>query len=122
MSITLQKRFILYYLPIILWCGVIFFLSSQSKLPGPDTFVLDFLFKKSAHMFVYGVLYWLLFRAVNVERQEKIFLLPLLFCLLYAVTDEVHQSLTPGRTPTLRDIGYDFLGMSVVLLRLRGLV
>lgn len=122
MSITIKKRVLLYYVPIIVWCTFIFLLSSQSKIPGSDTFALDFLFKKSAHMFVYGILYWLLFRAVNVERQEKVFLLPLAMCLLYAATDEVHQGFTPGRNPTLRDVGYDFLGMVTALLRLRGLV
>lgn len=73
-------------------------------------------------MLVYGVLYWLIFRAANVGRKVKSYFLPLALSLLYALTDEFHQSLTPGRSPTLRDIAFDLLGMLVALLRLRGLI
>jgi len=31
--------------------------------------------------------------------------------LVYAISDEIHQSFTPGRTPRLFDIGIDFLGV-----------
>src|SRR5258708_4345873 len=100
-----MKRIVLYYLPVVVWCGFIFLLSSQSNLPGPGSAVLDFIFKKSAHMFVYGVLYWLLFRAANAGKSQKLFLIPLLICMAYAATDEFHQSFIAGRTPTIRDVG-----------------
>lgn len=122
MTISISQRITLYYLPVLLWCGFIFLLSSQTNLPGPNTAMWDFLFKKSAHMFVYGVLYWLLFRSVNVGKQAKLFLLPFVFCMLYSVTDEFHQSLIPGRTPTVRDVGFDVLGMCVSMLRIKGLI
>ena len=82
---------------------------------------MDFLFKKLAHMFVYAVLYYLLFWAYQkTHAQEKItakhYLWPLIMALLYAVTDELHQSTVSGRHATLRDIGYDSLGMLSVLL------
>lgn len=117
-----MKKIIKYYLPVVTWCGLIFFLSSQSNLPGASTAVLDFVFKKGAHMFVYGVLYWLIFRAVNGEKKNKSFFVPLIFSLIYALTDEFHQSLIPGRTPTVRDLGFDFLGMIVALVKLKGLI
>ena len=109
------------YLPPLIWAGVIFVISSQQVLPGPDVFLLDFLFKKSAHMFVYGVLYALLFRSVAMTSpKDKFWLLvtlPLLICLIYAASDELHQSLVTGRYATLRDIGYDMLGVTVVFLK-----
>ena len=40
-------------------------------------------------------------------------LLPLIICLGYAGLDELHQSLTPGRYATIRDVGYDLLGMII---------
>jgi VanZ family protein len=117
-----MKTIILYYLPVVMWCGFIFLLSSQPNLPGPGDAALDFIFKKSAHMFVYGILYWLLFRAVNVGKTKRMFLLPLCICIIYAATDEFHQSFIPGRTPTIRDVGFDTLGMTVSLLRLKKLI
>ena len=108
------------YAPPLLWAGVIFIFSAQSVLPGFDVDLTDFLFKKLAHMFVYGVLYALLFRAVNLERgsTKKNWVVPFLLCLTYALLDEVHQSFTPNRTPSLRDVGYDFLGASVAFLKI----
>ena len=83
---------------------------------------MDFVFKKSAHMFVYSVLYWLLFRAFNVGKNQKSFLIPLLICIVYAATDEFHQSFIPGRTPTIRDVGFDTVRMTVALLHLKKLI
>ena len=70
----------------------------------------------------YGVLYFLVFRGVNnltVKRTSNWFL-PFVFCLLYALSDEFHQKFTPGRKATIKDIGFDFIGMllSFMLLSL----
>ena len=114
------KKYIIAYLPSILWATVIFFLSNQETLPGFTISVLDFLFKKTAHMFVYAVLYLLLFRAsqqTNPQLSHKNqYLFPLLVCSLYSISDEIHQSFVPGRFSTFRDMGYDMLGVSAVLL------
>ncbi|MPM75521.1 hypothetical protein SDC9_122514 [bioreactor metagenome] len=113
-----------YYLPVLLWAALIFFFSNQESLPSFETSFLDFLFKKSAHMFVYAVLYLLLFRAFAQESawqlSRKNFLLPFFLCFLYSVTDEIHQHFTPGRHPSPRDVGFDLLGVSSVLLFQQG--
>lgn len=111
-----------YYLPVLIWCGFIFALSSQSHLVGPESAVWDFIFKKTAHMFVYAVLMWLIFRAYNAKLATPKFLVPFFMCFVYALSDELHQALTPGRMPTLRDIGYDTLGMLITLMKLRKLI
>ncbi len=109
------------YLPPVLWGVLIFILSSQQTLPGFDESLWDFVFKKLAHITVYAVLYLLLFRAVqltiNTQKNFRYLTIPLAICLVYAVTDEFHQSLVPGRYPTFRDVGYDMLGASVALLK-----
>ena len=108
------------YAPAVTWAALIFALSSQSTLPGFEESVLNFVFKKSAHIVVYAVLYFLFFRAVTQTTKPTTsprWGIPLFLCLLYAVTDELHQSLVPGRYPTFRDIGYDMLGASVALLK-----
>lgn len=125
---TRQKRkkstFLLYfraYLPSILWASLIFFLSNQQTLPGFDLSLLDFLFKKSAHIFVYAVLYYLLFWAYlktnpSQTLNKKHYVIPLIIGLIYALSDELHQSTVNGRHPKLRDVAYDFLGMMSILL------
>lgn len=110
------------FAPAVIWAAIIFLFSSQPTLPGFDSGFLDFVLKKSAHMFVYGVLFWLVSRGVDMVVGVKTnirvrLLVPLVIVLFYAISDELHQSLVPGRYPTLRDIGYDLLGALVVLLR-----
>jgi VanZ family protein len=39
-----------------------------------------------------------------------------LLCLAYASLDELHQYFTPFRHPTVRDIGYDMLGVFIAFL------
>jgi VanZ family protein len=110
------------YLPPILWACVIFAFSAQTNLQGAELSVLDFLIKKCAHMFVYGVLYLLFYRAIQLSSPSKdtawSWILPLLFCFGYAISDEFHQSLVPGRYASPRDIGYDMLGALLVWLKI----
>jgi VanZ family protein len=70
-------------------------------------------------MFVYGVLYFLIYRGVNLDLpqgKKKNWLIPFLLCFVYALIDELHQMFTPGRTPAYRDVGYDMLGTSIAFL------
>lgn len=75
--------------------------------------------KKTAHVFVYAVLYVLVFRAVNGENGTRHWRVPFFIGLLYAAFDEYHQSLIPNRTSRPRDVGYDVIGMFVAYLRMK---
>lgn len=77
--------------------------------------------KKSAHMFVYAVLYYLVVKAFG-KVTYKTLLLSFVICVVYAMSDEYHQSFVPGRTAKVTDIGFDSLGMSIAYLRIRGFV
>lgn len=120
LKISTLKKYFLAYLTPTLWAGLIFLLSAQESLPGFSVSLYEFIFKKSAHMFVYAVLYFLLFRAYqktnDKQNKKKKYIIPILICLLYTFTDELHQSTVPGRHATFRDIGYDTLGILTVLL------
>lgn len=93
----------------------------MSALPSLDFSLYDFIFKKTAHIVVYAVLFVLLWHAdtrLNPTRTtSQRWILPALICLGYAISDEIHQSFVPGRYATLRDIGFDMLGCWIVLLR-----
>lgn len=116
------KLWIKAFVPAIAWASLIFLLSSQPTLPGFESGAFDFILKKFAHVFVYAVLYLLIARGVEMiapsKKKEPLrIFLPLLIVLIYAISDEFHQSLVPGRYPTWRDIGYDILGASLMFLR-----
>ena len=120
------KTWLVALLPPILWAGLIFLFSAQSVLASLEVSALDFVFKKVAHMFVYGVLYLLLHRALLMLFPNRAWwfylFIPLLVCLAYALTDEYHQSLVPGRHPSSRDIGYDMLGVVIAILARYGYI
>lgn len=107
------------FLPALAWAGLIYVFSAQQALPSLTLSLADFIFKKTAHIFVYLVLYYLLIRgfAKLNYKFEKIWFLTLVICASYALLDELHQSTVTGRTATLIDVGFDFAGASLVALR-----
>ncbi|MDA1079391.1 MAG: VanZ family protein [bacterium] len=111
------------YLPVVLWASLIFYLSAQSILPGFYVETYDFIFKKIAHITVYAILYFLLYRSQLITSdatvtEKRVWLLPFFLVLLYAVSDEVHQNFVAGRFGTARDVGFDMLGASLAFLKL----
>lgn len=109
MDLTKLKRWI----PVLIWCGIIFFLSNQPNLPGPVDQNWDFIFKKTGHICAYGALFALTYRAFEKNTKHRVWM-TFLVCTLYALSDEYHQSFIPGRTPMLRDVGIDIIGMSLM--------
>lgn len=110
-----------YWLPPILWMMVIFFMSSRPHFGITNTFLYDFLIFKLLHMIEYAFLYLLLFRALNKTQQmsKKKYLWAFAVALLYAITDEIHQSFVPTREGKFRDIVIDTSGILLMYLLLR---
>jgi VanZ family protein len=102
------------WLAIGTWMALIFFLSSQSKLPSPDDPLINFLLKKTAHFAVFGVLAILFWRALTPARW--VYQLSWALTVLYAISDEYHQSFVTLRTPTPRDVVIDACGAATALL------
>jgi len=109
--------FIRFWLPVILWMAVIF---SFSSLPtGTTTEIIwwDFIIKKTAHVVEYAILSFLLYRALvnSGVSKNKAGIWAIFLCVLYGLSDEYHQSFTPGRTPKLRDVGFDTIGATGII-------
>lgn len=72
----------------------------------------NYIIRKNAHFFGYlllGIFISLLLR-VNGVRGFKLFIYSLITCIVYAISDEVHQYFVPGRGPEIRDVIIDSLG------------
>ena len=68
-------------------------------------------------MFEYAVFVILNFRAYlnyGVEKKKAL-KIALLTAILYGISDEFHQSFTPGREPALRDVIFDTIGASIAV-------
>jgi VanZ family protein len=97
------------WLPVALYCGVIFFLSSQEKLPQIATMLPD----KVEHAFLFAGLGWLTARAVSRDFPvlgHGVWIACALFSLAYGLSDEYHQSFVPGRTAEVGDVVADLFG------------
>lgn len=101
-------------MPATLWAALIFFLSSQPSLPSPDN-----LSDKHMHAIVYGVLACLCLLGFTGGRWRSIagatVLAALVTTVLYGISDEVHQSFVPGRTPDVADVVADAAGAAIAL-------
>lgn len=76
---------------------------------------LIFLVRKTAHFTEYAILGSLFF--INLRNTPKDLIkrplvMSILFSLLYACTDELHQIFVPGRSAQFRDVLIDTLGAS----------
>ena len=136
-----------YWLPPILWMGIIFWFSTDTFSGSHTGSILElllravgvsiepavlarvhFLIRKTAHVAAYAMLALLLFRAFrsgNVLRWRlKWAVWAFLIAAAYAVLDEYHQSFTQERTASLADSLLDMTGSlgALVWLRISALI
>ena len=131
-----------HWLPVALWMGVIFALSTDLGSAEQTSYIIrplilwlvptaspeavdriQFLMRKCAHLAEYAVLAMLILRGIRISclstpkpwswRQAG---LALLIAAAYAATDEWHQSFVPSRTADLGDVLIDSTGASLGLL------
>ena len=123
---------------LVLWMGFIFSMSSEnaekssntsgqtirvvlSAVPGfeeqPEEVKvniiekLQFIVRKSAHFIGYMILgildSGLILYYGNINKK---YLLAFLICVIYAISDEIHQLFVPGRSGQVRDVLIDSAG------------
>lgn len=117
---TIKVPPITFILLSIAWMLIIFYLSSlPSDLTGPDTLFFKIL-SKMLHFIIFGILSMLYFFSLKWEKPLektglKYYLLSLVLTIVYAMTDEYHQSFSIGRTPSFKDIILDASGAIIFL-------
>ena len=106
---------------VLAWMGLIYFFSAQSSFALLDYVWQPGLLSISAHFAEYAVLAALLWLALHSTPALACRAAPLAFAVavLYAVSDEFHQSFVPGRYPDVRDVLVDAAGALAALLVLR---
>ena len=109
-----RRRFLLYWLPVLVWAGLIFWLSSLSVTPEPQA-VREFPgWSQQAHFTLFLVLGALLYRAAATPQASggSNILLPVVVGALYAISDEAHQAFVPGRQADVLDFAVDCAGLA----------
>lgn len=111
-----MKKIFLYWIPPILWMVFIFSLSSRQSIEISEEFFINFVIFKTLHMLEYAFLYFLFFRAFytySYKNKKYAFIFAIAATLIFAVSDEFHQSFIPSRQGSLRDIGIDSIGIGL---------
>jgi VanZ family protein len=101
--------FVRLWLPVLLWAAVIFAFSSVPDL-GTGLGGWDTLLRKIAHTVEYAILGALLVRATGRPG------LAVGLGVLYAATDEVHQTFVAGRHGSPVDVAIDAVGIACGVL------
>lgn len=142
-----MKRKILPWILVLLWMALIFYLSHQPATksnglskgtteiivktvekvaPKVDINKRNFnhIIRKNAHLFAYLVLGILVangLRSIGVVGYRAIGF-ALLICVIYAISDEVHQLFVPGRGGQVKDVLIDSAGAVVGILGYNGFI
>ena len=112
MKNILVIRILSLWFPVVIWAVVIFLFSSHPTSSTSEIHWKDFIVKKTAHIVEYAIFCSLVFRALKGSgmTSKKAAVYALGTSVVYGLTDEYHQSLTPGRDPRIRDVGFDTIG------------
>jgi VanZ family protein len=106
--------------PLLLWMALIFWMSAQPVVPHPGRAVglSDHLVDYTAHAAFFGVLAlwaWWALGDTGLAPGRRLGAAGGL-ALLYALSDEAHQALVPGRYATLPDLLADAAGIAGAVL------
>jgi VanZ family protein len=116
-SASPRLRVMSLWLPVLVWCGLIFYLSSIPNLRATDDW-WDFPLRKAAHMTEFAILFLLTTRAFRGSTPwsvKRVWGAALLFCFLYACSDEFHQHFVVGRYGSPLDVLIDTVGSGLAL-------
>jgi VanZ family protein len=110
-------RLVSLVLPPLAMMGLIFFLSAQPS--DGDHGAVELVLRKLGHVSEYTALTFLWVRALvelrAVDETVSAFRAAAVLSLLYASSDEFHQTFVEGRHGTPVDVVIDAIGMSIAL-------
>lgn len=105
------KKLLIYWAPVFIWATVIFLFSANPAIKTSQIHWKDFFIKKTAHVTEYFIFTVILYRAYkSAKLGSNSMFYAILTAIIYAASDEFHQWFTPGREPTIRDVGFDVIG------------
>lgn len=127
-----MKKKIIYGILVICWMIVIFLFSNQDSTGSTnltngflgkilefinleDSELIEYLFlpvRKLAHFVIYfilGILVINLFKEFNYSYKDLLTIC-IFICLIYSISDEIHQMYVPGRAGRVLDVCIDTCG------------
>ena len=112
-----MRRFIAsfpYWVPTILWVGVIFFLSSLPDSATPGRFILPDKVLHAAEYFILAFLVLFALQRTTALKFSTCFWIVLSTGTAYGLSDEFHQLYVSTRHFDLKDLASDVCGILVL--------
>lgn len=100
---------------LLAYCGLIFWLSDQQRLPMPTSFEFQDKFLHTGAYWLMAILSWRALRHLGWSAKT-LGLISFGFCSLYGLSDEWHQSFVPGRESSGADWLADTIGAAIATL------
>lgn len=102
--------------PMLIVMGTIFFLSHKT---GDEIQLPAFAYSDLvAHMLIYALLGGAVIYAWSIRfkacQPVRVVCYTVVFCLLYGISDEFHQSFVPGRYVSAMDVAADTVGAIII--------
>ncbi len=106
------RSFAKWWLPVIVWMGVIFTGSSIGNIPRVGGATLDGLAHRVAHLAEFAILGGLVLRAASKGKPatKREILIVLVAVAVYGASDEFHQRFTLGRSSEGLAVLFDIAG------------
>lgn len=112
---------------VLIWASLIFIMSSfnAEDSANQSNFIVNIIanilninnisllcliIRKLAHFTEYLILGTLVINMFTKNNAKKTYLLSILLCIIYAISDEIHQLFIPGRACQIKDILIDSVG------------
>lgn len=109
----MTKKVIFYYLPWLFIMAAIFIFSAIPELVIVKESIFDLIFRKIAHIFVFFLLFITSYRLFKKEGMKRVLFWSVIFTIIYAISDEYHQSFVYGRVGAVSDLLIDSLGVLI---------
>jgi VanZ family protein len=98
------------HFPLILVSALIFNQSSQQAVIISYDGTWNFFYHKLAHVLVYSILF------ITSLRSFRNYQNAIIFGILYAISDEIHQTFVPTRTGSVYDVLLDTFAIFLTFL------
>jgi len=116
-----RRALIFDWLLVVTWMAIIFAFSSQAhsgEVTRQYFGSFNILLRKAGHVSEFALLFLLLRRALRhtIGGAVALTTTAIFLTILYAASDEYHQSFVPGRTSSIFDVAVDSAGIALALL------
>lgn len=115
------RNVVVFHGPLVLWMGVIFYLSAQKGSQEQYYDLWMFMLRKGAHIAEYIILYFFWVRSLKKTMVDSglVWLYAAIFSFAFALSDEFHQLFVYGREGKISDVAIDLVGIIIGFLAMK---